>query len=290
MNVLYKYLILAVLAGSLPACTERINISTDASTEHLVIYGYISTDTTFHTIKITRSTGYFVNTKPKGISDATVTISNEEQTFVLQESSAEPGLYVTKGNVYGKPGQTYTLNVSLDFDGDGILEDYDASSYLPYPATVDSIDYKDSDMLKDHVEILLWGNMPDTDDNYLTLQLVLNNYPMDISFEDYVVLDDEYIDKKEMIAVPCYYHDLDDYEFEDGDILTLRVDAVTKEYATFVEDAQSELRGGDPVFSGPPANIKTNIKSKDSSNEVPIVGFFTAMARDEASVVYKAKE
>lgn len=293
MNTIYIKRFAALLPAvfslilTLVSCEERININTETSAPHLVIYGYLSNEESVHNIKITRSTGYFVNVKPDGISNAVVTIREEGgETFTLTEVPSEPGLYVTE-RMAGIPGRTYTLNVLLDFDDDGRQEEYEATSLLPYPATVDSIDFQPSEFFNDFVEILLWGRMPEGDENHLTLQLLVNSYRGDNSFEDYVLLDEEYIGQKEMEAVPCYYHDLEDLELNDGDTLTLQADAVTKEYYTFVESAQDELRGGNPIFSGPPANVKTNIKSKDPSNQTPISGFFTALSRDNASVVYK---
>lgn len=72
-----------------------------------------------------------------------------------------------------------------------------------------------------------------------------------------------------------------------GDLLTLRVDAITKEYATFINNAQAELWGSDPLFSGPPANVETNIRSKTPSEQIRISGFFTAFSGDQASRMYE---
>lgn len=287
-QILTHGLLLLLLSLSLLSCEERIDIHTEASAPHLVIYGCLTDDITRHSIRITRSTGYFVSTKPEGISQATVTIREEGgKTYLLTENKSEPGLYQTDSHFAGKAGKTYTLNVSLDFDNDGLPEEYEATSTLPAPARVDSIDYRPSEVFDDFVEILLWGNMPDGEGNYLSLQLFVNNYKREVSLEDYVLLDDEYIGKKEIIGVPCYYHDLEDWAFEDGTLLTLQVDAIPKEYFTFISNAQDELRGGNPLFSGPPANIKTNIRSTDPASQIPISGFFTTVSRDKASVVYR---
>ena len=66
----FRYMLLAgsALFLGLLACMERTDIHTEASPPRLVIYGYITTDTMQHAIRITHSTGYFVTTKPEGIS------------------------------------------------------------------------------------------------------------------------------------------------------------------------------------------------------------------------------
>lgn len=282
-------LIVSILTVCLFSCTENIHISTENSPPRLVIYGYITTDTMRHAIKITRSTGYFVNTKPEGIRNATVTISSDEETFVLTESSSEAGLYLTEKDVAGKEGKTYTLSVSLDFDEDGEPEEYEATSLLPYSPTVDSINYRPSDLIKDHIEILMWGRISDAEENYLSLHLYRNNGLVNDSLSGFFVLDDEYLETKVMEEIPCFFLDQDEDEekISSGDLLTLRVDAITKEYATFINNAQAELWGSDPLFSGPPANVETNIRSKTPSEQIRISGFFTAFSGDQASRMYE---
>ena len=54
-----------------------------------------------------------------------------------------------------------------------------------------------------------------------------------------------------------------------GDTVTVEVNSIGKEYFNFLSEAQAELRGSNPLFSGPPANVKGNISNG-------AVGFFTA--------------
>ena len=120
----FRYILYAgsALLLGLWACEERMDISTEASSPRLVIYGSITTDTTQHAIRITRSAGYFSTDRPECISHASVSIRHEGGTFALEESPEEPGLYLTSPDVSGREGETYTLHVALDFDGNGHTE------------------------------------------------------------------------------------------------------------------------------------------------------------------------
>jgi len=288
-RLLQTGIITTLLFVCLFSCTERMDISTEASAPRLVIYGYLTSEKKQHSIKITRSSGYFVSTKPEGISNATVTISGKDETFILSETDYESGLYLTERDVAGKEGETYTLNVSLDFDEDGRPEEYEATSWLPYPPRADSIDFRPSELLDKYLEVLFWGRFPEgAEENYLSIHLYRNSRLINDSLSGFVIYDDKYIDAKEVEAVPCFYLDQDEDEekLKYGDRITMRIDAITKEYATFITNAQRELWGSDPIFSGPPANIETNIKSKDPSNGILISGFFTAFSGCETSKYY----
>jgi hypothetical protein len=54
-----------------------------------------------------------------------------------------------------------------------------------------------------------------------------------------------------------------------GDTVTVEVNNINKAYYNFLLEAQSELRGSNPLFSGPPANIKGNVNHG-------AIGFFAA--------------
>lgn len=272
---------------SLFSCTDRIDIKTEDAPPRLVIYGYITSDTMQHSIRITRSSGYFATSKPAGISDATVTISTDDTTFILKENLSDPGLYQTDASAFGVEGKTYTLNVKVAFDG--AKEEYEASSYLPLPAAVDSIFLKESENFTDFVEILLYGKMADNEENYMSFHAYRNNVLVNDSLVNFSLIDDEYIDKKEMKGIPCYYLDQekDECKIQEGDTVGLQINSITKEYSDFLRDAQTEAMGSVPIFSGPPANIQTNIRPKNAANKIPISGFFTAYSRSRADTIYK---
>ncbi|MDR0748632.1 MAG: DUF4249 domain-containing protein [Tannerellaceae bacterium] len=280
---------LPVFLSSLFSCTERIDINTEASAPRLVIYGSITTDTMQHSIKITRSGGYFSTSKPEGISHAAVSIRTDKETFTLQESSTEAGLYQTGKSVFGTEGETYRLSVALDFDEDGRQETYEAVSYMPGAPRIDSIGFRPSLLADDYLEVAVWGYMPEAEENYLSFHLYRNFEIVNDSLQGFFIIDDRYMDKKEIVDVSCFYLNQEEEQsiLREGDIITVRIDGITKEYAAFIKDAQSELWGSDPIFSGPPANVQTNIISKSPSESILVSGFFTAFSGSKKTTVYR---
>ncbi len=285
-SIIFFLLSLSVLT----ACTERIDIHTDDAPPQLVIYGYITTDMRMHTIQITRSSGYFATTKPEGISGATVQIvSDGGEVFDLTEDPNAPGVYQTEYNVYGVEGETYTLNVSLDFDNDGNAEIYTASSYLPLPVQIDSISLAPAPF-EDMIEIRVSGYLPERQkdpQNYYSMHVYGNNVLLNDSLKGFELFDDKYLNTREIKNLACFYLDQGEEKtkIQPGDRITLRIDAITKAYADFINEAQSEARGSIPMFSGPPANISTNIRCVKGN--VKVSGFFTAFSGRESSTVYE---
>lgn len=278
-----------ILLAGIFSCTERIDIRTEDAPERLVIYGYITNDTTSHAIRITRSSGYFTTNPPKGISGAEVTISSGTDVFHLTESPEGSGIYLTEPDVYGKAGATYSLHVSLDFDGNGQREEFEASSYMPYSAIVDSIGFRESTAIDDVIEVLLYGKTAPNEENYFSFHVSRNDKILNDSLKNIIIIGDRYLQQDEFNGLSCFFIDQEEEEeqLSPGDLVTLRVDILTEEYADFLEDASDEVRGSVPLFSGPPANVATNIRPVDNTVTIPVSGFFSAFSSAEARRVFE---
>ncbi|MDR2809050.1 MAG: DUF4249 domain-containing protein [Tannerellaceae bacterium] len=277
--------VLSVLGG----CEERIHIRTDASDPRLIIYGYITTDTANHGIWITRSSDYFSTEKPQGISGAGVSIRCKEDIYTLSEDASEQGYYRMETPVAGQAGETYTLEVSLDFDGNGEPETYRAASFLPPAARLDSISVVPSVFSENLMETLLWGRLPDREINYFSFHLYRNDTLLNDSLRGFSLSDDEFLNSKDIQGLPTFY--LNQRRESDvlipGDRITFQIEGITREYSRFISNAQSESRGSIPLFGGPPANLETNIRClSPSGNEVGVSGFFTAYSKARISMIY----
>jgi hypothetical protein len=289
MKRFFAYLLLIIAPA---ACTERIDIETGDSPPRLVIYGHISTDTMQHSIRITRSAGYFSTDSPEGVSNATVTVSDGDGKVIpLTGDGTEPGLYRTAADVYGEEGKTYTLDVQLDFDGNGIPEHYRSAAYLNRLNHIDSIGLQPSAVFRGQVEVLLYAQ-DEPEENFYSIFVAINDSTVNSTINKFWIMDDAFINGMYIDGVACYYlnqePDDDDDENEilhAGDTVTLNINAVSKEYAAFIGHVRSEIRGSNPIFSGPPANVETNIRCVD--NSIQVSGFFTAFPSRYASTVVK---
>ena len=289
---LYKNIILftIILLGFLVfSCSEKIDFPLDSTYVRLVVEGKITTDTMIHTVKLSKS-GDALNEYPGGaISNALVSISDGSNVFSLNESSTKPGVYETASNVYGVPGNTYTLNISnVDVDGDGVMEAYRASSYLPKENPIDSISVVNNKDEQFKWLINLYAQEIGGGRNFYLLKLIKNDtlltdsiYEYDTHHSDNTGFEGKYYD-----GFPVYWLNNDklDERLVKGDIVTLEMDGITQQYEEFINGFISEYQPKIPIFSGPSANIPTNIEPKDKA-----VGFFAAYSVSRKSVIYNGE-
>lgn len=78
---------------------------------------------------------------------------------------------------------------------------------------------------------------------------------------DYFVLSDDFFDTGYFPRLPVGFLSDDDPReaVHAGDTLTLEMDCIEEAYYNFVTEAQLEIAGSFPLFSGPPANVTSNI-------------------------------
>ena len=291
-----QYIVFSIICSVFFSCTERMDIDVDDAPSQLVIYGHITTDTMQHAITVSRSLNYFENAKPEGISHATVTICSDDETYVLQESTTEKGTYFTAPGVFGTEGKTYTLKVVVEFNG--ITGEYEASSLLPLSIRMDSVALQPSPLAGYLVDVLLYGRLPESEHSYLNVQAFKNDVAINGKLADFSIIVSENVVDKELNGEPCLYlfKENDNSELmsqgggftaiEDGDLIRIQVSSITKEYAEYVLNAQKELQGAMPIFSGPPANVKSNIRAVNPSGESTVCGFFTAYSKQSGSRVF----
>jgi hypothetical protein len=260
------------------SCTERIDIELDTTYSRLVIEGLVTTDTTSHQVMLSWSTDYYNPATPEGVSNAIVTIDDGFETITLQESTEHAGLYETPPDYFGVVGRTYTLNVDL---AEPINEEtnYTASCKLNYVAPIDSIALGYRDRFKAY-EVKIYAQDPPTVDFY-AFNIIKNNIKITDTIKKVGVTDDRFFNGNYTNGAPVYF--LRDDEPSDkvfpGDTITLQMSGITKEYYGFIVDIQLEtFEFSNPLFSGPPANISTNL-SGDA------MGFFAAYSSSYSTVI-----
>ena len=260
------------------SCTERIDIKLDESYVRLVVDGAITTDTLAHTIILSKSTGFFYNQPAPVVTGARVQIINGKFTYDLSEE--RPGEYRTEPSVYGVAGETYTLNIKLESPIDGFT-DYKAISTLYPVSPLDSVELVfHSDWSTDGIwEVKCFVQDPPTTDFY-RFRVLKNGKMVTDSLDEWFVTDDRFFNGNYAYGAPVAYLEQGSEEegLSPGDILTVEMNSIGNDYTNFLLEAQAELRGSIPLFSGPPANVKGNINNG-------AVGFFAAYSSSRAYTV-----
>ena len=286
MKSLILYFSLLVIPSI--SCTEYIDIETTNSDSVIAIYGVITNETAYQWIEISRSSSYFDTVPNLFVSGANITITSLDgkESWTLKERAK--GLYRTERRVAGRVESSYKLNVSCDFNNDGVPEEYDASATILKPFQIDSLKINSMDLLGRHYfNILLYAPEPLGTDYYLC-KFYINGGLATALIKWYIVINDKLIDGAYLDGLLIYSFSDQNNEGEydpgkvlfvkSGDTITVEVNRIDKGYYDFISQCKSSRDGETPFFGGPPANIVTNFSPG-------AVGYFSAYSPARKSII-----
>jgi hypothetical protein len=264
----------------LPKCTERIEVEVDSTFTRLVVEASISTDTLSHLVRLSTTSDYFYNQPAPPVRGASVEISDGENIFIFTESDVQPGYYYSDSEVHGIPGKTYTLNIgNVDIDQNGISEQYTAVSKLNYLNPVDSIqiEYFNSFISGYQIRIFAWDSPYE---DYYAFKVYKNGILLTDTLSELIVQDDEFFNGNYTYGIPAQFlsDNKPDERVRLGDTITFELNGISEDYFHYVIEAQSQIFSQTPLFSGPPANISTNISQG-------AMGFFVAYSIHRSSII-----
>ena len=285
-----------VLAGLglvlLTGCSEEMDVHTRSMDRCYLVVDAMLTDNADdqQTVLLTESIDYFEDEKPPVVSGARVTVSDGKESYRYIESPAGSGRYVGPEGFHGTPGGTYTL--SIDAAVGGILNHYEAVSTMEEMGfELQAVDYLYLGATMPQADSLwnvaLWGlDKPQASAYYITARLNGADFPYGIS----VILDDRYFNGQQVSCYPIMtlaqkeatrrqYGACGKF-LETGDIFTLKIYAVPREFCEFNAGFSNNGNGsGIPMLQSQPDNIPTNITGGDA------LGFFLTCSSTSTSVV-----
>ena len=265
----YGSFILLLVMG---ACTEKIDVKLDETYTRLVVNGKITTDSAFQEITMSKTADYFYNQPVPMVHNATVTVSDGEDQYIFHET--EPGIsgvYRSDIAFAGQVGKTYTLDIQLEQPVSG-NKDFTGSCFLPSVTNLDSVGYEYHPEIGSEGGYLLtvYAQEPGEEKNYYMFNWYKNGVLMNDSLDNLSISDDQYINGNYINgAAVVWASNASSWEnLKPGDTVMIRMSGITKEYYNFLFEVQLS-QFNIPLFSGPPANVSSNISNGS-------VGFFTA--------------
>ena len=273
-NTVFLFAVVLFLAS----CTERIDIELDSTYERLVVEGYVTTDTGTHWVRLSHSTDYYGTPQVNAVSNADVVLSYDNETLTLTENPANPGYYETPADFYGSTQTIYSIDINLEEEV-GKNKFYESSCELRPVGEIDSIQVVyNEDWEVYEVRIFAWE--PPSTDWYL-FQVMKNGVMLTDTVDEYWTSDDRFFNGNYTHGITVGMLDPEDptEKPEPGDVITLKMSGITEDYYNFIiqlQDQTFEYRN--PLFSGPPANIITNVENA--------TGFFAAYSSVYSSTVY----
>jgi hypothetical protein len=277
---------IAFLFLGLMGCTEIIEIELDSTYQRLVVFGTVSEDSVQHQVALSLSSDYFSNAPSPKVSGAIVELGTAGELIALEEVDTLPGIYLTPEAFRGVRGQHYELRISqVDVDGDGEQEMYVAGSTMPSIAQLDSIriSYFESPFFSGYQVFMYAFDPPER--NWYSFKLWRNGELLTDTLSKFNIQSDDFFNGTYIFGLPVGFLSDDDPREASGpgDTITFELNAIDEPYYEFIFDAQLEIAGNNPLFSGPPANIRSNIENGGQ-------GIFAAYAVQRVSVVIPEEE
>lgn len=278
-----KSIYLLLISAILASCTEDIDVELDTTYARLVVDGSVSADTSRYVIDLTTTSGYFSNIPAPRVVNATVEISDGENTFPLTETiPGISGSYATAADFSGEPGKTYRLSINLK-ESIGGKNFYEAKSDLNPVTKIDSVATKlQPDWGPEGIWLIkLWAQEPGDEENYYMFNLYRNGTLLTDTITKKVVADDRFINGNYMNGIDVMYiNNANRWEtIKPGDTITLQMSGITKEYYNFINQVR-QSGFSIPFFSGPPANVQGNVNNGG-------VGFFAAWSNSWYTTIVK---
>jgi hypothetical protein len=120
--------------------------------------------------------------------------------------------------------------------------------------------------------------------NFYLIKVLKNNKLLTDSIFKYSIGDNSGFEGKYYDGFPVYTlrDERADERLSHGDTVTVELYGITEDYYSFISSYISDYYPKIPIFSGPSANIPTNIKPIDDA-----VGIFAAYSIKRKSIVYK---
>lgn len=247
------------------ACTEAIDIELDTTYNRLVVEGAVTTDSMKHYVILSITSDYFSHSHSPRVRDAFVELSFGNESMQLVENTEIPGLYETPTAFRGVIGTTYDLKISqVDVDQDGVEELYNASSTMAGGSELHYIElkYYPSSFASGYA-VFMYANHPTDQRDWFGFKLSKNGVLLTSSLSEYSVMSDDIFDDGYFPGLPVGFLSDDETEQEvfPGDTVTFELHCIEEAYYNFVVEAQTEIAGYYPLFSGPPSNVISNISN-----------------------------
>ena len=276
-KITYLIFITIALVVGITSCTERIDIELEEDFIKLAVEGYITPEAGNRYIRLTETSGYFSNKPAPSVSNAIVNVDNGVESYTLQEDAVESGTYVFPEEFIGEPETNYQLTIELSEEIGG-QTNYKAATYMPRRFDdIDSITVEFNPNFNFWmVNIYAWE--PPGKDFYMFNGL-LNGILITDTISQVTVSNDELIDGNYLNGVTVMGFSEED--IKPGDKFTLILSTITEDYYNYIIELQTEISMNIPIFSGPPANVSTNVDNG-------AVGYFAAYPSTSSSTIVKS--
>jgi hypothetical protein len=273
----YVIIVTLVLITGIHSCTEPIDIELKEGYVRLAVEGYLAPNDNKNYVMLSESSGYFSNMPAPMVSNAIVEVTDGSTTYTLQEDAEQPGNYLFPNEFVAIREKTYDMTINLAEEIGGYAN-YNASAYMP--RLTDKIDSVTVEFNTDfeYWMVLLYAWEPAGPDYYM-FNALRNDTLITDTISEISIGNDELIDGNYMNGIIVMGFGKN--SLKPGDKFTLVLSNISEDYYEYIIQLQTEISLSVPIFSGPPANVKTNVSNG-------AVGYFAAFPSVYTSTIVRS--
>jgi len=270
MSVIKKYIVVLTLLCGTISCTEEIEMNLGSGETYLVVDGEFTDQNIVHKVVLSTSSDYFSNTSSPAVTGAVITLADDFKEIQLLEDVENPGTYLIPPTFVGVYNQTYTLSISnVDINNDGVEENYTATNTLYEPAKILNMAMNwDTGHGEKKWTIQMYSkDNPDKEDFY-AFAIYVNGRLFSDQISELEYAWDRYFNGNDVSGVTVQYLVEEDsggekteYPLKEGDWVKLEMQTINEDYYYFIDAVNEETGIQVPLFSGPPANVPSNISN-----------------------------
>jgi hypothetical protein len=250
----------------LASCQEEVFLDLNTTENIPVIEAQWTNFPGYSFVQIKFSQNFYDTAFASTVSSAQVFIKNLQSGKIVNfRYSPQHQKYLPVNNQYGTIGQNYELHVNID----GKV--FESRGEILAPPILDSITYtyRDARLFREEGYYLtLFGKIPFIEDNNYRIKLVRNDTLLNRR-GDYLLFDDTFGTRLLQNGLT-----LDGFPFAKGDKVRLEMYRLNRPAYDYLRELVNLLFNDGGLFSPPPQNPPSNIKSKDGVS--PVLGYFNA--------------
>ena len=280
MKKLLRNIVFMLFAGALVfSCTKRVNIPLKSGNIKLAVEGYLFGSDSVSWVRLTKTSGYFSDEPPPPVSHAQIVVSHKTQQWRLTESSTLPGVYFLSDTSFHLiVSDTFKLKIQLQ-NPIGNHNVYESQTFVPpLRIRIDSLEIGYAPGFKKWMIRYFGQDKPGRD--YYLFNSRVNGKIVTDSILQKIVRQDIFFDGRYVSGAIVQV--LNEHTLKVGDFYTLMASNITKEYYGYLTSLQDEVGEKNPLFSGPPANVGSNISNGAQ-------GFFTSFLTTSYTVKLEEK-
>lgn len=248
-NILFPIL----LALALFSCEKTIELDLEQTQEAVIIEGLITDQPGRQYVRISRSVGFNSSGQNPAVSGAIVAVEDQEGNSHAFTEQA-PGYYLPAESFTGRVGHTYTMTARV---GEKTFTATEKMNYVPpfdsLAIRIDPQEKADPEEEGRFFEVLVYIKEPQATVDYYLAKFYRNDTILNwdgswaFAYDDLLLSEDI-----SNLPVPFY--------FAKEDTARAEMYAITRECYKYFLDLTSNVNNDGGMFSGQPANLRTNIE------------------------------